>query len=99
MQRERQETFFEKTPLHCAVFFGQKKAVKLLVEKGSNKEAEDKHQMTPLLIVVMRYEEEIIELLVDSGATLVPRSRWGSALHRVVKNSRRRSNFWWHGGH
>ena len=55
--------------LHWAAEKGQKKIVKLLIEKGANLNAKTKNNLTPLNLADNNFENEISELLIKNGAT------------------------------
>lgn len=57
------------TALHWAAEKGQKKIVKLLIEKGANLNAKTKNNLTPLNLADNNFENEISELLIKNGAT------------------------------
>ena len=72
---EAQGGFFTlgQTPLICAIFAGQKDAVKCLIERGADVEAQDMSGDTPLWTAVAHDHKEIAELLLARGAD--PRRR------------------------
>ena len=55
--------------LHWAAEKGQKKIVKLLIEKGANLNAKTKNNLTPLNLADNNFENEISELLINNGAS------------------------------
>ena len=57
------------TLLHWAAEKGQKKIVKLLIERGANLNAKTKNNLTPLNLADNNFENEISELLIKNGAT------------------------------
>ena len=55
--------------LHWAAEKGQKKIVRLLIEKGANLNAKTKNNLTPLNLADNNFENEISELLLKNGAS------------------------------
>ena len=55
--------------LHWAAEKGQKKIVRLLIEKGANLNAKTKNNLTPLNLADNNFENEISELLINNGAS------------------------------
>src|SRR5688572_3513060 len=55
-------------PLHIAVLYEQKEAIKVLVRLGADVNSRNKDQETPLWIAVNLKEPDILELLLDLGA-------------------------------
>ncbi|PLB36190.1 ankyrin repeat domain-containing protein [Aspergillus candidus] len=54
-----------KTPLHWAVDSGHRAVALLLLERGSDIEARDKCDETPLLIACRRDDEEMAGFFLD----------------------------------
>ena len=80
------------TPLICAIWAGEKEAVKYLLERGASPEAKDDAGDTPLWTAVERDNKDIVEILLAHGAD--PRNRCDmmerhspTAMARANKNS------------
>ncbi len=58
----------DTTPLHLAVFSGNKAKVLELIKNGADVDAPDKHGDTPLCAAVSTKRKEIAEILVAHGA-------------------------------
>jgi ankyrin repeat protein len=55
------------TPLHAAAIYDQTNAVKLLIQRGANREACDEHGFTPLHLAVIQGSTETVALLLKHG--------------------------------
>ncbi|KAI0444158.1 hypothetical protein F4803DRAFT_561045 [Xylaria telfairii] len=58
------------TPLHYAIFGGEKEIVQLLLQNKANIEATNKFGKTPLHYAVSRGEKEIVQLLLQNKASV-----------------------------
>ncbi len=82
------------TPLHSAVTEGQLDSVVYLIQKGANIESKDIHGRTPLFLPVEGGDspKKIIDILVNAGADLSVKNKWGKSLsdaawHPEAKNA------------
>lgn len=59
---------FSNRPLHVAAVWGDREAIKMLVEAGGNINEKGEHGFTPLLEAVAQGHLEAVKLLVELGA-------------------------------
>jgi ankyrin repeat protein len=57
-----------ETPLHIAALWGDRRAVNILLEKGSDIDAKGDMGCTPLYYAIMNNHKECAFLLLDAGA-------------------------------
>jgi len=90
------------TALHRAVERGQEEVAALLLRRGADVDARDRHGRTPLHLAVERKELAMVELLIAGGADVNARDRggrtplysaWGSGVSARIAEILRR-----HGG-
>jgi hypothetical protein len=65
------------TPLHYAVLLGDGRAVRMLLEKGANPNAQDAAGETPLILAIRRGDRHMGTALLDFGANPNVRDRAG----------------------
>lgn len=58
------------TPLHAAASANQVGMAKLLIKRKANLEIIDKSGATPLLLAVFQSDDDMVEVLVDAGASI-----------------------------
>lgn len=64
------DTLREQTALHIAAYEGNREAVKLLIEKGSDLNVKRDDKSTPLHLAVFKDRLKIVELLVENNAKM-----------------------------
>ncbi|MCG8340467.1 MAG: ankyrin repeat domain-containing protein [Cytophagales bacterium] len=75
------------TPLHWAAFNGHLEVVRLLIDKGADKEAKHIGQ-TSLHWAVIRNHLEVVRLLIDKGANIEAKYEGWTPLHWAAANNR-----------
>jgi ankyrin repeat protein len=79
------------TALHHAILLKNKDTARFLIDKGANKEAKYSHRSgpsgnTPLMLATKFADNEILKLLIDSGALLEAQDSVGfTALHYAAR--------------
>ena len=74
-------------PIHYAVNYRNKKAVKYLIDADANMDVTAKDGMTPLMLCMIRKEFEILKIIVESGkANLNKLTAKGSVLHFAAES-------------
>ncbi|MBO5285086.1 MAG: ankyrin repeat domain-containing protein, partial [Alphaproteobacteria bacterium] len=80
----REETKFYQskglTPLMSALAAGRGDMVELLLENGADTELRDVHEMTALMMAAERKDVSIIKTLLDFGADITARGKYGDSL-------------------
>lgn len=81
---------FGETPLHAAALRETKKHTPLasmLLERGADVHAEDRHEATPLHFAAAAGNREVARRLVAGGADVCKEDRWGvTPLHKAAGN-------------
>jgi len=72
------KTTSEKTPLMLAVILGHKEIVKLLIDLGSNINAQDLSSSTSLIYALLSRNSDIVKLLLDHGVKIDKQNLFGN---------------------
>jgi len=75
-----------KTPLHWACINGHQDAAAMLLRCGEVIDTADDHGMTPTLLASLHGHLELVHLLVQNGASLLPLDEGTSALHEATRS-------------
>jgi ankyrin repeat protein len=70
------ETIIGQTPLHLAARRGHEAAVRILLDRGANIEAQSIWSETPLVLASEHGHEAVVRILLDRGANIETRSTW-----------------------
>ncbi|XP_052283272.1 transient receptor potential cation channel subfamily A member 1-like [Dreissena polymorpha] len=82
------------TPLHRAALFDHVAVVKLLLEHGSDIDARDTHERTPLILASTKGGWRTVHLLLESGADINLKDKENrNFLHLAIKNGVPINNF------
>ncbi|MCC8170905.1 MAG: ankyrin repeat domain-containing protein [Parabacteroides sp.] len=93
---DRDESWYNRTPLHLACEFADAEAVRILLERGAEVNAKDNKGLTPLCVLALLYRNPgfdenaictIAELLLEYGARVDRSGRDTNALLEAVRNS------------
>lgn len=77
----------QRTPAHYAALLGDQHSLKLLVDKGADVEAADKHGNTVLHIAAQNGWADVVKLLLENGAKLDEQNIKGyTPLHLAAAN-------------
>lgn len=82
--RESEVTPDGKTPLMFAVITGKHKAVRELLDSGSNINASDVQKWTPLMFAVNCNDPKSVELLIERGADKTLRNTEGHTAYDIA---------------
>jgi ankyrin repeat protein len=77
---------FQVTPLHTAVWFGEKDVAEFLIISGAHVNAEDKDGVTPLHIAVEKGNIDMVRLLLKYHADINARTKSGETPYTLAKN-------------
>ena len=72
------------TPLHWAAENGYEETVRMLLQKGANTEVKNKEDETPLCCAVNQTRVAATGILLEYGADIEAKCRWGTVLHYAV---------------
>jgi ankyrin repeat protein len=75
--RQERQTQKGQSPLLKAAEYGNRRVVKLLLEKGAEIEIKDKHSRTPLSWASEKGNQEVVKLLLEKGANLESKDQNG----------------------
>lgn len=74
-------------PLHFAVAKGYMDIINILISKGAFIDAKDKDENTPLIVAIVKRDEEIVKILINNGADIVGNYRpFQEAVFRNAKD-------------
>ncbi|OQR95575.1 hypothetical protein THRCLA_07748 [Thraustotheca clavata] len=76
-----------RTALHYAVENNHKDVVGFLIKCGSNVNAQDSKSITPLHLVKLHETFEMTDILLESGANILPDINGNNFLHLIAENN------------
>ena len=74
-------------PIHYAINYRNKAAVRHLIENKASLDVETKDGLTPLMLCIMKKENEIFKMIIDSNRVNIDKvTKKGTALHYAIES-------------